>query len=183
MNARVRAILIIAAVVLLDRVTKMYIRVHVSPFDLFPVIPGFFNIIHVENPGAAFGMFSETAGQWKTVFLVGVSVVVLIVIAGMLFRKPAAGAAHSALTQTGLALVFGGALGNLWDRAFSENHTVTDFLQFFFGSYEYPSFNAADSAIFCGAALLLIDLWRSRKGTADRGQGTADRGVGSGADS
>jgi len=170
MNARARAILIIAAVVLLDRVTKMYIRVRVSPFDLYPVIPGFFNIIHVENPGAAFGMFSESVGPWKTVFLVSVSVVVLMVVAGMLFRKPPDGVKQSELLRTGLALVFGGALGNLWDRAFSENHTVTDFLQFFFGAYEYPSFNAADSAIFIGAVLMLIDLWRSRKPAADSRQ-------------
>jgi len=59
-----------------------------------------------------------------------------------------------------LALVFGGALGNVWDRLF--RGTVTDFLQMFFGSYEFPSFNAADSAITVGAALLLIDLWRTR---------------------
>jgi signal peptidase II len=67
--------------------------------------------------------------------------------------------------QIGLALVFGGALGNFWDRAFAETHTVTDFLQFFFGSYEFPSFNVADSAITIGAGLLLIDLWRSRHQT------------------
>ncbi len=187
MNARTRAILIIAAVVLVDRITKIYIRTHVSQLDLYPVIPGFFNIIHIENPGAAFGLFSEAAGQWKTVFLVGVSLAVMIAVAGMLFRKPAPGVRLSGLLQTGLGLVFGGALGNFWDRAFSPDHTVTDFLQFFFGSYEYPSFNAADSAIFTGAALLLIDLWRTRQGTADRGQrtedagqGTADRSRGSG---
>jgi signal peptidase II len=170
MSARTRAILIIAAVVLIDRITKIYIRTHVSQLDLYPVIPGFFNIIHIENPGAAFGLFSEAAGQWKTVFLVGVSLVVMITVAGMLFRKPAAGVKLSGLLQTGLALVFGGALGNFWDRAFGANHTVTDFLQFFFGSYEYPSFNAADSAIFIGAALLLIDLWRSREGTGVAGR-------------
>ena len=170
MNARARAILIIAVVVLLDRVTKMYIRVHVSQLDMYPVIPGFFNIIHVENPGAAFSIFSDTPGPWKTVFLVAVSLVVMGVVAGMLFGKPSAGVKPSELLRTGLALVFGGALGNFWDRAFSEHHTVTDFLQFFFGSYEYPSFNAADSAIFCGAALLLIDLWRSRKGAEVVGQ-------------
>jgi signal peptidase II len=56
--------------------------------------------------------------------------------------------------------VFGGALGNLWDRLL--RGTVTDFLQFFFGSYEFPSFNAADSAITIGAGLLILDLWRTR---------------------
>ena len=62
--------------------------------------------------------------------------------------------------STGLSLVFGGALGNLIDRV--TRGTVTDFLQFFFGSWEFPSFNAADSAITIGAGLLLLDLWRTR---------------------
>jgi len=67
---------------------------------------------------------------------------------------------NTPLMRTALALVFGGALGNLWDRVF--HGTVTDFLQFFFGSYEFPSFNAADTMINIGAGLLLIDLWLTR---------------------
>jgi signal peptidase II len=107
-------------------------------------------------------MFSESTGQWKTIFLVGVSVVEMIVIGIILWRITAQTPRLNLWMQTGLALVFGGAFGNFWDRAFAASHTVTDFLQFFFGSYEYPSFNAADSAITVGAVLLLIDLWRSR---------------------
>ena len=68
---------------------------------------------------------------------------------------------ENAITLTGLALVLGGALGNFWDRVVTG--TVTDFIQVFLGSYEYPSFNVADSAIFCGAVLLLWDLWHQRK--------------------
>jgi signal peptidase II len=155
-------VLIIALVVVLDRITKILIRDHFSMWDSHPVIAGFFNIVHVENPGAAFGMFSESTGQWKTIFLVGVSVVEMIVIGVILWRITAQTPRLNPWMQTGLALVFGGAFGNFWDRAFAASHTVTDFLQFFFGSYEYPSFNAADSAITVGAVLLLIDLWRSR---------------------
>jgi signal peptidase II len=156
MNARVRSAAIIAAVVLLDRITKLYIRSHVSMMDLFPVIPGFFNIVHTENPGAAFGFMADVDIQWRRALLIAVSVVVMAIVAGLLFRAPA-----NPLLQTGLALVLGGALGNAWDRVM--RGTVTDFLQFFFGSYEFPSFNAADSAISIGAALLLIDLWRGKK--------------------
>lgn len=151
---------IAAGVVLLDRITKLYIQSAYAPSDLTVVIPGFFNIDHVENPGAGFGMLADAQGVWRGVALVGVSVVVMAVIAAMLWRPNRSGVPHSALMRTALALVFGGALGNLWDRLF--RGTVTDFLQFFFGSYEFPSFNAADSMITIGAGLLLLDLWLTR---------------------
>ena len=81
----------------------------------------------------------------------------MAIIGGMLVRT---GVKKSLLLENALALVFGGAAGNMWDRLF--RGTVTDFLQFFFGSYEFPSFNAADSAISVGACLLIIDLWINR---------------------
>jgi signal peptidase II len=161
MNARLRAGLLIAGVVALDRATKLYIRARVSPVDVYPVIPRFFNIVHTENPGAAFGMFSDSPTEWRGILLVGISVAVMTILGVMLWRTAAA---QSQVMSTGLALVFGGALGNLVDRLF--RGTVTDFLQLLFGSYEFPSFNVADSAITIGAGLLLIDLWRSRKSRA-----------------
>jgi signal peptidase II len=161
MNPRLLSAAIIATVVLLDRITKNYIRMRVSPWDIFPVIRGFFNIVHTENPGAAFGALSESAGPWRSVFLVGVSLAVMAVIGVILWRPARLAMADTPLLRTGLALVFGGAMGNLWDRLL--RGTVTDFLQFFFGSYEFPSFNAADSAITIGAGLLILDLWRTRK--------------------
>ena len=163
MNDRLRSAGVIALVVLMDRLTKIYIRGAFTAADLKPVIPGFFNIVHTENPGAAFGMLADSPGAWRGLLLVGVSLAVMIVIGVMLWKPPAG--MTSAWVRTGLALVFGGALGNLWDRIF--RGTVTDFLQFFFGSYEFPSFNAADSAITIGAALLLIDMWRNRKPPAE----------------
>ena len=95
-----------------------------------------------------------------SMLLVAVSLVVIAIIGVMLWRPRPAAVPTATLVSVGLALVLGGALGNVWDRLF--RGTVTDFLQFFFGSYEFPSFNAADSAITVGAALLLIDLWRTR---------------------
>jgi signal peptidase II len=157
MNARLRSVAIIAGVVMVDRITKLYIQRNFSPFDTKVVIAGFFNIVHAENPGAAFGFLSESTSQWRGVLLVGVSLAVMAIIGTMLFRP---GVKKTPLFETALALVFGGAAGNMWDRMF--RGTVTDFLQFFFGSYEFPSFNAADSAITVGATLLLIDLWINR---------------------
>ena len=81
----------------------------------------------------------------------------MAIIGTMLFKPDAK---RSTLLEIALALVFGGAAGNMWDRLF--RGTVTDFLQFFFGNYEFPSFNAADSAITVGACLLIVDLWRNR---------------------
>jgi signal peptidase II len=169
MNPRLRTAAIAAAVVLIDRITKLYIRSAYTSWDVKPVIAGFFNIVHTENPGAAFGIFADSPSAWSSMLLVTISLVVMAIIGVMLWRPrsgslPASsqslGMQAPGLVSVGLALVFGGAAGNVWDRLF--RGTVTDFLQVFFGSYEFPSFNAADSAITVGAALLLIDLWRTR---------------------
>lgn len=160
MNARLRSAIIAAIVVVLDRVTKVYIRETLSLIDIVPVIPGFFNIVHVENPGASFGMLAD-AGEWRKLALVWLALIVMAVVGFMLWKP---GARMSTLAQTGLAVIFGGAAGNVWDRI--AQGTVTDFLQFFFGSYEFPSFNVADSAINIGAALIIIDMWKSRGQTA-----------------
>ena len=152
----VRSAAIITAAVVVDRLTKLYIRAMFGPFDVYPVIPRIFNIVHTENPGAAFGMLADS-GPWRAFVLVGISAIVMGAIAFLMWNPRAS---HSRLTRVALPLVFGGALGNMWDRVM--RGTVTDFLQVFIGSYEFPSFNAADSAITIGAGLLLIDLWRTR---------------------
>ncbi len=152
---------IIVAVVLVDRLTKMYIQSNFSPLDIVPVIPGVFNIVHAENPGAAFSMLADAPLAVRRAVLVVLSGAVMAVIGFMLFRRQSPGTKETVITPIGLSLVLGGALGNFWDRVVIG--TVTDFIQVFLGSYEYPSFNIADSAIFCGAVLLIADLWRTRK--------------------
>lgn len=158
MSSRLRAAGIVAAVLLIDRVTKLYIQHALTPLDAIEVIPGFFNIVHVENPGVAFGLFASLPEAWRRPALIALPLAVMAVIGYLLFRPHPA---ETLRAQTGLALVLGGAMGNLWDRAM--RGTVTDFLQFFIGSYEYPSFNAADSAICIGAGLLFFDALRSRR--------------------
>ena len=160
MNPRLRTAAIAAAVVVVDRITKMYIRSQYTSWDVTPVIGGFFNIVHTENPGAAFGILADSSSAWSSMLLVAVSLVVMAIIGVMLWRPRPNAMQSPGLVSVGLALVFGGAFGNVWDRLF--RGTVTDFLQVFFGSYEFPSFNAADSAITVGALLLLIDLWLTR---------------------
>ena len=160
MNPRLRTAAIAAAVIVIDRITKTYIRSSFTSWDVTPVIGGFFNIVHTENPGAAFGILADSPSAWSSMLLVAVSLVVMAIIGVMLWRPRPNAMQSPGLVSVGLALVFGGAFGNVWDRLF--RGTVTDFLQVFFGSYEFPSFNAADSAITVGAVLLLIDLWLTR---------------------
>lgn len=121
-------------------------------WDTHPVIPGVFNIVYTRNPGAAFGLLKDAPEFVRTIVLIGISTVILGVIAWMLWKE-----------STGrwpLALIFGGAAGNLYDRLVYGS--VTDFIQVFIGSYEWPSFNIADSAITIGAVLLALDMLKTR---------------------
>jgi signal peptidase II len=122
------------------------------------VIPGIFNIVHAENPGAAFSMLADAPLAVRRAVLIGLSGLVMLIVGWMLFRSRQS---ETPLTRIALTLVLAGALGNFYDRVMIG--TVTDFIQVFIGPYEYPSFNVADSSVFCGAVLLLYDLWHSRK--------------------
>lgn len=169
---RRNALLIVAGVFALDRATKLWIEAKVGQLDTIEVIPGIFNIVYTRNRGAAFGLL-QTAPEWlRLTVLVGLSVVILGLIAGMLWQatrpaKPGLGKPGPAISRWALALVMGGAMGNLWDRVLAGS--VTDFLQVFLGSYEWPSFNVADSAISVGAVLMAIDLLRNKEQAAPAG--------------
>jgi len=144
--------LIAVLVIALDRVTKWTIANRVSLHDSISVIPGFFRITHIENRGAAFGLFSESPSEWKISLLILFSLVALLIVSTLLWKN-----SHS-LTTTGigLALILGGAIGNLWDRLVSGH--VVDFLLFYIGQYQWPAFNIADSAIVVGAGLLVFEI-------------------------
>ena len=144
----------------LDRITKVWIERTVSVWDTHNVIPGFFNIVHTKNRGAAFGMFSEGDSALRSFLLIGVSMAVLIFVSFVLLRPGRAGFVASRLTVLGLAFVLGGAVGNMYDRIV--HGMVTDFLEFFLGEYRFAAFNVADSAITVGAGLLLLDMWKTR---------------------
>jgi signal peptidase II len=144
--------LIAALVVGLDRYTKWLIAHRLTMHDSITVIPGFFRIIHTENPGAAFGLFADSPSQWKVALLIVFSLVALAIVSLLLWKN-----SHR-LTSTGigLSLILGGALGNLWDRIVSRH--VVDFLLFYIGRYQWPAFNVADSAIVVGACLLVFEI-------------------------
>ncbi|HKW97841.1 MAG TPA: signal peptidase II [Bryobacteraceae bacterium] len=140
-----------------DRLTKWIIETRVSAFDSHVVIPGFFEIVHSQNSGAAFGLFADSASEWRSVLLIGFSVIAVIALTVMLWRS----SRFDRKTAVALALILGGAMGNVFDRLCWG--TVTDFLLFYIGRYQWPAFNAADSAIVTGSALLLLDFLKLRR--------------------
>jgi len=144
-----------AAIILLDQITKHYIDSYMSVGDSFTVIQGLFNITHVRNPGAAFGIFSKSPEIFRTVFLIAVTSAAMVLILYYIRMNRERGG----LLNLAMSLIFGGAIGNLIDRIrFGE---VIDFLDFYIGSNHWPAYNVADSAISTGAVLLLLAMiWK-----------------------
>ena len=158
MTARIRdarwlMLLIAALVIILDRLTKLRVEAKIGLGHHVMVIQHFFWISHVLNTGAAFSMF-EGAQHPLLVrnMLVGFSVVAVLVVIGVLWRV----GRTVSITSVALALILGGALGNLYDRL--RFGYVIDFLEVHIHGYHWPDFNVADSAIVCGACLLLIEM-------------------------
>jgi signal peptidase II len=153
---RLKAFGLAAAVFALDRLTKWFIETHVSAFDVHKVIPGFFDIVHSQNRGVAFGLLNDSSSAWHTLVLIVFSAAALLLVAALLWKSARLGRWSAA----GLALVLGGAAGNLFDRIVWGR--VTDFLEFYIGSLHWPTFNVADSCIVIGSGLLLLELLRPK---------------------
>lgn len=136
-----------AAIMLADQVTKQLIVRQLGWFDVLPVMPHF-NLVHMRNTGAAFSMLSGTT----PVFFVLLGVAVSVGIVWWMRKNPTG----QRLVAVALALVLGGALGNVIDRA--TRGYVIDFLDFYWGGWHFAAFNVADIAISIGAALLILDM-------------------------
>ena len=145
-------LLVSVGALVLDRITKWQVQQRIELHDNISIIPGFFRLAHLENPGAAFGIFSDSPTPLKLGLVITLSVVALVPVSVLLWRSSRVFSS----TSVGLALILGGAIGNLWDRLL--HHRVTDFLLFYYRQYEWPAFNFADSAIVVGALLLVVDL-------------------------
>jgi len=140
------------AVLLLDQLTKLWALQRLPPGLPVPVIDGFFSLTLVMNPGLAFGMFAATPAGWRwLVALLSIGALGVLVVVG-LRMLPGGGR----LTPLALGLIFGGAVGNLLDRG--RFGAVVDFLDFYWRGYHWPAFNAADSAITVGVALLALRM-------------------------
>jgi signal peptidase II len=138
-------------VFLLDQLTKLAVSRSIPLNDAIPVIPGFFSISHVLNPGAAFSLFANAPSDYTRAGLITFSTVVVAAIVFVLWR---ASSIYSRM-NVALAFILGGAAGNLVDRVVLGS--VVDFLAFRLGSYHWPDFNIADSAIVVGSVLLVAD--------------------------
>jgi signal peptidase II len=150
---------IVAIIVALDQMTKALVRARLPLHESVTVIPGFFDLTHVRNTGAAFGMLNSVEFPYKPAVMVLVALVALGAVASYALTLPAS----QQIARYGLALILGGAVGNLIDRA--RFGAVTDFLDFYVGSYHWPAFNVADSAITVGVAMLLLEsLIANRRG-------------------
>jgi signal peptidase II len=148
-DARPWLLLITALVILVDRLTKLWISAHIIRGQFITVIPGVFKLSHVYNTGAAFSLFETIDPKVLRYVLIAFSVAAIIAVAVMIWRV------GRAFTVTGfaLALILGGAIGNAYDRIHFSY--VIDFLQVFIYHYHWPDFNVADSCIVTGACLLL----------------------------
>lgn len=161
-HARGFHLLVAVGVLVLDRFSKWIVASRLSLHDGITVVPNFFRIVHVENTGAAFGLFSESSFEWKLALLIVFSLLALVVVTILLWKN-----SHIVnATGTALSLILGGALGNLWDRIIAGH--VTDFLEFHVGTYYWPSFNVADSAIVVGALLLVGDILFTKSSEHER---------------
>ena len=151
-------VVIAVAIIVLDRVTKLWIVSHIQSGHAIVVIPNVFRLTHVLNSGAAFSMF-ETSPSPTLVrnLLVGFSIVAVVVVVALLWRM---GRTVSVMSVA-LALILGGAIGNLYDRI--KLKYVVDFLEVHIIHYHWPDFNVADSAIVVGACLLLLEMLRPQR--------------------
>jgi signal peptidase II len=153
-------LLISALVILADRLTKTWVAMHVRLGGAIPIIPRVLRISHWTNEGAAFSLFADSASphavRWVLIgFALLAALIVLIAMVKLGDRFT--------LTTVALALIFGGALGNVHDRILYGS--VVDFIEVHIFSYHFPDFNVADSSIVIGACLLLLDSLLPKKST------------------
>jgi signal peptidase II len=151
-------LLISAIIFTADRLTKVWVSTHISIGGAIPVIPRVLRITHWNNDGAAFSLFADSASphtvRWALIaFTCLAALAVLIALVRM--------GHHITITTVALALIFGGALGNVHDRI--AYGSVIDFIEVHISSYHWPDFNVADSSIVTGACLLLLDSLLPRR--------------------
>ena len=141
--------IIVSTVILLDQFTKWQVAGTMRLHDSISIVPDFFNLTYIRNSGAAFGILAGSQAGFRMVFF-GVTSILALFLLGTIYARLPPG---DTMGQASVALVFGGALGNLIDRI--RIGEVIDFLDVSIGGYHWPAFNVADSAITIGVAILI----------------------------
>jgi signal peptidase II len=151
-NKYIRLVFIGGIIVIIDQLTKFFIIKYLPLHDTVPVVSGLFNIIHIKNPGGAFGLLANLSPGMRTFIFLFISSLAVGLILYFYFKT------HAAQTwlSAAFALIFGGAVGNLIDRI--RFGVVTDFLDFYISKYHWPAFNIADSAITIGIGIFAYHL-------------------------
>jgi signal peptidase II len=151
--SRLRWLLLTFVVVVLDRFTKMKIETPDTPVGWHhELVRNFVYLVHSTNPGIAFSIFANSQSPWLRISLITLSLLFIAALAWLLVTSKSV----TWRSLAGLSLLMGGAAGNLTDRIV--HGAVTDFFEVWIGSYRYPAFNVADSAITIGAILVLLDV-------------------------
>lgn len=159
MRLKFKVLLLLAPVILAaDQLTKFWVLRNFPYGSRFPVIDGFFDLVHVRNAGAAFGLFSGAAAEWREPFFFVISAGAILFL--LYYWRKLRETERLNLTVVGLLL--GGVAGNWVDRIRFGN--VVDFLSFYIGDYEWPAFNVADSAITISMGLLVLQALRGGGG-------------------
>lgn len=151
-RARVPELWLAAFIVVADQLTKALIRAKLPLHDDISVIPGLLNITHVRNTGAAFGILNSLEFEYKPVVMVAVAIVALGAVGMYALTLPP----EQRIARVGLAMILGGAIGNLIDRALMG--FVIDFVDVYWRGIHFWAFNVADSAITVGVVLMLLDV-------------------------
>ena len=147
-------------VVVVDQWTKHLAETHLAGAPALEIIPGFLDLIYVRNSGIAFGLFAAGSNTLGVIALTALGMIALLMVLAYFWKTPES----NRWVLSSLALILGGAIGNLADRALSGS--VTDFIEVYVGRYHWPTFNAADSAISIGIVMMAIDaLWLHRRET------------------
>ena len=142
----------IAAIIVFDQLTKLVVRHTLALHESINIIPGFLDLTHVQNTGAAFGLLNAADFPYKPAVMIGIAAIALVAIAAYGTQL----GFHERLARFGLSLILGGAFGNLIDRAVSGY--VVDFVDVYWGTSHFWAFNLADAAITAGAVLVLFDM-------------------------
>jgi signal peptidase II len=148
-------------VFVLDQATKVWVQSTIELWSGYQVIPGFFNMVHVLNKGAAFGFLNRADMHWQTYFFIAVSALAIVLIWHLVrtvHRK-------DPVLFTGLGLILGGAVGNMIDRI--RIGQVIDFIDFHVAGHHWPAFNVADIAITVGAFCLLVSFYQRKNNASD----------------